>query len=678
MLKERFQEIVSYIAKSDWQEVFRLLRTAFEHEHAHTPGQERIIIGLDYNWSIQYEKVDSEPSEAIGLLSMLDEEQLFRLSEISVRPVISYISEEGDKRYFGFDESYYSGNKQALWRELRYRLDGNEEIHAIRREELYAGATLCETGRGKATVIQSSDNYLTLMLDDGTKGICLECNKEYMQKALPGIEAGLWYDHEEFPALWSWLHIEKHTDGKPQEWYNRHHYTKEELEGKGKEVLYDNSDIDRKLPIVTLAALGERSATITVKERRKNETLIKEIVLDKPNCTVEIWRKGPTYLTARLVVFEPSKEGLSALISEKAVPAGSILTLSGGPLEEEQTHRIYECGNSIDIPDSEDSTGHRIYPWGFIDGKMILGEEWNPNDSHAKFIGLLELGKKRDIRLGNDTVTVCWSILPTSFAVNEGTLTSIPDRESITIPDGAAVLGNESLLCAPSLRQLTIPASVEEFSIAISRYNGATRKKLDIYFEGSIQQWFDRSHDIAQCIDRLFIQGEEIHIYGCEELVIPEGVSRIGRDMFKKCGTIRSVVLPPQVTEIGEGAFWDCKNLRSVRIMGAASIGASAFFSCKSLEEIYLADGVVSLGRCCFDYLTNVESIFIPASVTEVGRTICSQNDGYSKVPVFLCEAKSRPEGWHKDWHLAYTDMRFGYGTGHDSFHSVKWGQKRK
>ena len=148
--------------------------------------------------------------------------------------------------------------------------------------------------------------------------------------------------------------------------------------------------------------------------------------------------------------------------------------------------------------------------------------------------------------------------------------------------------------------------------------------------------------------------------------------------MFKKCGTIRSVVLPPQVTEIGEGAFWDCKDLRSVRIMGAASIGASAFFGCKSLEEIYLADGVVSLGRCCFDYLTNVESIFIPASVTEVGLTICSQNDGYSKVPVFLCEAKSRPEGWHKDWHLAYTDMRFGYGTGHDSFHSVKWGQKRK
>ena len=150
----------------------------------------------------------------------------------------------------------------------------------------------------------------------------------------------------------------------------------------------------------------------------------------------------------------------------------------------------------------------------------------------------------------------------------------------------------------------------------------------------------------------LYLDGEEI-----TELVVPEGVTRIGKYAFDNCSALTSVTLPNGVTSIGENAFRSCSNLTSVSIPSSVTkIESQAFIWCKKLNAVYISDiaawcgisfdntsnplyygarlyledeevtdlvipeGVPSIGDDAFrncSYLTSVE---IPEGVTDIGK----------------------------------------------------------
>ena len=91
-------------------------------------------------------------------------------------------------------------------------------------------------------------------------------------------------------------------------------------------------------------------------------------------------------------------------------------------------------------------------------------------------------------------------------------------------------------------------------------------------------------------------------------VVIPDGVKVIKYSAFKKPDSykgideLKSVVIPKSVTLIESKAFQYCDRLRKVSILGPAEIGSEAFLSCDDLEEVYLADGVKSIGSECFAF----------------------------------------------------------------------------
>ena len=106
------------------------------------------------------------------------------------------------------------------------------------------------------------------------------------------------------------------------------------------------------------------------------------------------------------------------------------------------------------------------------------------------------------------------------------------------------------------------------------------------------------------------------------DVVIPEGVTSIGRCAFYICSSLASVVIPEGVTSIGERAFYDCSSLTNVLIPeGVTSIGIMAFSGCSSLASVVIPEGVTSIGIMAFFGCRSLANVVIPKSVTSIGNS---------------------------------------------------------
>ncbi|MDY5350075.1 MAG: leucine-rich repeat domain-containing protein [Candidatus Ventricola sp.] len=86
------------------------------------------------------------------------------------------------------------------------------------------------------------------------------------------------------------------------------------------------------------------------------------------------------------------------------------------------------------------------------------------------------------------------------------------------------------------------------------------------------------------------------------EVVIPQGVTRMGDHAFEGCSGLSGVVMPQGVKTIGERAFSGCAGLSSVTIPeGVTEIGESAFSGCTGLSSVVIPGSVTAIGEDAFD-----------------------------------------------------------------------------
>ena len=97
---------------------------------------------------------------------------------------------------------------------------------------------------------------------------------------------------------------------------------------------------------------------------------------------------------------------------------------------------------------------------------------------------------------------------------------------------------------------------------------------------------------------------------------VKEGTRIICDNAFSWCSSLSKIVIPSGVTSIGKGAFSYCDSLSEIVILfSVTSIGDSAFSCCVSLSEIVIPSSVTSIGDSAFSCCSSLQYISIPKSV---------------------------------------------------------------
>lgn len=100
------------------------------------------------------------------------------------------------------------------------------------------------------------------------------------------------------------------------------------------------------------------------------------------------------------------------------------------------------------------------------------------------------------------------------------------------------------------------------------------------------------------------------------KVVLPDGLTSIGRHAFRNCSSIVSIAIPSTVTTINDYAFAYCSVLSSINLpVGLTHVGNYAFEGCSSITSVSIPDGVTYLGTGAFDGCSELTYLSIPSSV---------------------------------------------------------------
>ena len=97
------------------------------------------------------------------------------------------------------------------------------------------------------------------------------------------------------------------------------------------------------------------------------------------------------------------------------------------------------------------------------------------------------------------------------------------------------------------------------------------------------------------------------------KVILPDSLTRIGFQAFRRCMRLLRLDFPGGLTEIGDWAFSDCASLTHITLPESlTTIGRFAFYKCESLTALKLPDSLIKLDDNAFAMCTRLKQVSLP------------------------------------------------------------------
>lgn len=194
----------------------------------------------------------------------------------------------------------------------------------------------------------------------------------------------------------------------------------------------------------------------------------------------------------------------------------------------------------------------------------------------------------------------------------------------VTIPDTVKVINYYAFSDYRNIKTIHIPDSVMKIlDGAFDNCTSIETINAPSYFEQLEQDALVTTKWFQENSEDFLILGEILVAYRGDdtEVIIPDGVTVIGRSAFEGNPFITTVSIPPSVKEIRTAAFYKCTSLQVVTTADSiVEIGDMAFYFCRTLKFINLGSKLESIGKQAFASCDALESLTLPMTVTTVGE----------------------------------------------------------
>ncbi|MEE0856309.1 MAG: leucine-rich repeat protein [Ruminococcus sp.] len=236
------------------------------------------------------------------------------------------------------------------------------------------------------------------------------------------------------------------------------------------------------------------------------------------------------------------------------------------------------------------------------------------------------------------TVTIPNSVI----SIGKDAFVNCKSLSDIIISDSVTFIGGEAFYGCESLTSITIPNRVTEIGVgAFGRCKNLSSLTVS---EGN------ENYDSRNNCNAIIETASNTLIQGCNNTVIPDGVTSIFDYAFNGFTYITSVTIPESVTIICDYAFSGC-GLTSVTIPESVTrIGKSAFNS-SGLTSVTIPNSVTSIGWYAFKNCKDLVNITLPDSITEIRCEMFYNCSSLTKViiPDNVTYIGSREFGYYDD-----------------------------
>ncbi len=234
--------------------------------------------------------------------------------------------------------------------------------------------------------------------------------------------------------------------------------------------------------------------------------------------------------------------------------------------------------------------------------------------------------------------------------------------ETVYIADGVERIDEYAFKNCGSLESIHVPKSLS--TVYVTSFRGCNN--LNKVFIEDMSYWY--KNGFGNCIPvayELYIDDKLV-----ENLVIPEGVTKIHEGTFQNNSGIKSVSLPDSLTEICNNAFIKChiesiyinnlnawckygfgksfnskynlyinaKSANEITIPdGITEIKSDSFSNCKNLVSVILPDSVKKTGARAFKNCVNLKSVVLPKNISSIADNAfdgCSKINSISSITV--------------------------------------------